>query len=547
MVTLPAPDSKFSGAMTHHHEPTGLPDAPHPRLSGPRVILALLVLVAVGTALGASVAGVKVPLGSRDESAAQAAASGPTWFAPYVDTTLTPALAFQQPDVNPAHDAVLGFVVAAPDEACRPSWGGYHGLDDAATALDLDRRVAQLRGRGGSAIVSFGGQRNDELAVACEDEGRLTDAYWAVAKRYGTDTLDFDIEGDALRDTAANARRAKAVRSVQRRAREAGGRLAVWVTLPVTPEGMRGDALAVVRSFLAAGVDLAGVNVMAMNLGSSDAPVRDMRDGIERATNATRGQVAAVYAQAGTDLGDAETWRKVGVTVMIGQNDVEGEQLSVAQARRLTRFFRTRGVGRVSMWSLNRDAQCGVTFPQVGVHSNLCSGVRQRPQQFSRTFARLGGSARKAARAVTSDAVRPYAATAGEDDPKRSPYPIWQPEQAYPADYKVVWRHAVYQARFYTQGDTPDAPAANGAEPWRLVGPVLRTDRAPKLPRMVKGTYPAWSADRTFRRGDKVLYRGLPYEAKWYTRGDVPGEPLPGGVPQPWQARFTWPGEPGPL
>ena len=46
-------------------------------------------------------------------------------------------------------DVVLGFVVADPDDACTPSWGGAYTLDEAATGLDLDRRIARYRERGG--------------------------------------------------------------------------------------------------------------------------------------------------------------------------------------------------------------------------------------------------------------------------------------------------------------------------------------------------------------------------------------------------------------
>ena len=114
--------------------------------------------------------------------------------------------------------------------------------------MDLDRRVAQTRGQGGDAIISFGGQANTELAMACDDAGKLGSAYKSVVERYTADTIDFDIEGEALHDTAANARRATAVKALQDEIRADGGRLAVWLTLPVTPDGLNPDALAVVRT-----------------------------------------------------------------------------------------------------------------------------------------------------------------------------------------------------------------------------------------------------------------------------------------------------------
>ena len=204
-------------------DPTTLPDAPEPRSSPVRVMLAMLVVVAAGA--GAFFAFRDVA--ETRIAQADAASRSATWFAPYIDATLTPTVAFQDRASNPARDVVLGFVVAGKtaDATCTPTWGTYETLDGAASKLDLDRRVAQVRGQGGDAIISFGGQANTELAVACDDADALRSAYRSVVDRYTADTIDFDIEGEALRDTAANARRAKAVKALQDEVRAGHGRL----------------------------------------------------------------------------------------------------------------------------------------------------------------------------------------------------------------------------------------------------------------------------------------------------------------------------------
>ncbi len=146
---------------------------------------------------------------------------------------------------------------------------------------------------------------------------------------------------------------------------------------------------------------------------------------------------------------------------------------------------------------------------------------------------------------MTSPTALPAVTSETTDDPARSPYPIWQPAQPYVAGYKVVWHQAVYVAKWYTQGHSPDAQnVAASDSPWRLVGPVLSTDRAPEIPTLPAGTHPRWSADTVFRSGDKVLYKGLPYQASWYTQGDVPGATGPNGTPSPWKALYRIPGEP---
>ena len=111
---------------------------------------------------------------------------------------------------------MLGFVVSDPKAACSPSWGGFYSFDQAAKALDLDRRVAQARGQGASVLGSFGGQANSELATGCTNQDALVGAYRSVLDRYHLAGLDFDIEGTAVDDTAATDRRAEAVRTLQR-------------------------------------------------------------------------------------------------------------------------------------------------------------------------------------------------------------------------------------------------------------------------------------------------------------------------------------------
>lgn len=525
-------------------DPATLPDAPEPKLSPWRVLAALLVLLALG---GGGFLVVR-DVTETETAKAQARGKAGPWFAPYVDATLTPTYAFQDRSSNPSGNAVLGFVVAGreADQACTPTWGAYETLDGAATAMDLDRRVAQLTGQGGDAILSFGGQANRELAVACEDPGKLRRAYADAIERYDVDTVDFDVEGAALADAEANGRRASAVKALQDERRAARSSLAVWLTLPVTPEGLNPDAIAVIEAMLNARVDLAGVNVMAMDFGVPSAS-KDMRGAILSSLDATRSQLSALFGRAGLRLGSASLWRKLGVTIMIGQNDVRGESVSIADAKAVADYVLEHGVGRAGIWSLNRDVQCGVTFAVVGTLSNVCSGVRQKPLQFSKTFGELRGSVRANAARVTGPDLLPEATTETRDDPARSPYPIWQPEQAYREGYKVVWHQAVYVAKWFTQGQTPDAANITAEQsPWRLIGPVLRTDRAPEIPKSPPGTHPRWAAPEIYHAGQKILYDGLPYQAKWWTQGDVPGEPGAGGAVSPWRPLYRVPGEPEP-
>ena len=493
-------------------------DPPRRKLSAWRVAVAALV-VAV------AVAGT-VKLVTRTTSAKAATPVTAPWFAPYVDTTLTPTSQFQIPSSNVAHSVVLGFVVADPTSACTPSWGGAYSLDQAEQSLSLDNRIARYRQLHGDVMVSFGGQANQELATTCTSVDGLTYAYLGVVNRYQLTTVDFDIEGATLTDTAALSRRADAVHNVQKTVRAAGGHLAVWLTLPASPTGLNAAGVQVVQSMLDAHVDLAGVNLMTMDFGSSKPTSTSMIDAVEQSLTAGQQQVQAAYPQAGDQLTTAQAWNKVGATPMIGQNDTADETFTTSDAQQLVNFADARGMGRLSFWSLNRDMPCGPNDPNPGQAANNCSGLAQQPLAFSAVFNQLTGRSASAASAVT-DAT---AAPTGPDNPLTSPYPIWETGGSYPAGTKVVWKHTIYQAKWWNQGQAPNTPVTGAsATPWLLIGPVLSGQNAVTNTTVPSGTYPAWSASSVYPAGSHVVYRGIGYQAKWWNQGVTPDASDPGG------------------
>jgi len=508
------------------------PEAPAERLSWLR--LGVLILVLAGLGAGGTFAVLRL----RD-------AAGPTaksWAVPYVDVTLTPTFEFQDPEANPANDVALAFVVADPEDGCAPSWGGAYSPDEAAASLELDRRISQLRSAGGNIVLSVGGLNNSELAVACTDQARLTDAYRQLVRRYDVATLDLDIEGTAVADQASLRRRALALAALQAERGKAGEPLAVWLTLPVAPEGLTADGLGAVRATLEGGVSLRGVNVMTMDFGSEPGTEPDMLELTTQALEATHRQLSDLYLRLGVQLTSSQVWSRIGATPMIGQNDVDAERFTLDDARGLATLAVEKGLGRVSMWSLNRDAGCRGTFTNVVVHSNTCSGVAQDALAFSSVFAGLPGSA-----VGTSgrDSVAIPNQEPTVDDPKTSPYPVWRLTALYVSRYKVVWHGVVYEAKWANQGVDPSAAGdAANPTPWSVIGPVSPTETAPAPSPMVTGVSDEWSSATVYGRGDRVLFDGLPYQARWSTTGDAPPTEYPIDPDEPWQPLFTVPGEP---
>ncbi len=470
---------------------------------------------------------------NRWEDARVAESTG-AFFAGYVDVTATPSYEFEDPAVKTGGSVVLSFVVASRTEPCTPSWGTFYGLDEAESALDLDRRVARLAQDGGEAIVSFGGLLNDELATACTDPGDLKDAYAEVIDRYRLSTVDLDIEGENLKDTDAGKRRAEALAALQSERAGTDTPLNVWLTLPVAPTGLTAEGTAAVAQFLEAGVDLAGVNVMTMDYGGSRPEGTSMLTASQNAADATHRQLQVLYERAGIEIGPQAAWRKIGLTPMIGQNDVKGEVFTLEDAKAFNIFAAERGVGRMSMWSLNRDGTCSENYADTTVVSDACSGIDQQGLQFAPILG--DGFEGRAATLGEEPVVEEAPEALVEDDPDTSPYPIWSDVGIYREDDRVVWHGNVYTAKYWTQGDLPDDPVLQAEEtPWTLLGPVLPDERPVPVVTAPAGLYPAWDAQAVYERGDRILVDGRVYEAKWWSQSDSPEAAEQGSDASPWE------------
>jgi chitinase len=442
-------------------------------------------------------------------------------FAGYVDVTATPPYPFESPADAPQSDVILAFIVAGTAEPCTPTWGTYYTLEAAQEELDLERRIAQLREVGGSVAVSFGGMLNDELAVSCTDVGQLEAAYRAVIDRYQLSHIDLDIEGPALTDVASQQRRATAIAQLQKSLADDDRPLNVWVTLPVDTNGLTSDGVNTVRTLTDAGVRLSGVNGMAMNFGGSKLATDSMFVAVRQASEALQAQVAALIP--------GSVWRQVGITVMIGQNDIPGEVFTIEDAKSLNQFALQTGPGLLSMWSLNRDSTCQPPLPKtVEVVQTDCSGVNQDGQNFADILA-AGATGELPSPTATPPPPTPEQAIV--DDPETSPYPIWDPQGAYPGGTRVVWKRKVYKARYWTTGITPGSVPAGSEDPWILVGPVMPGDTPAPLPTLPEGTYPKWREDKAYVAGDRVQLDNVGYEAKWWTKGQRPDEPAQGASP----------------
>lgn len=310
--------------------------------------------------------------GSPTVSPSESTGTGTTTsagFAPYVDTSLYPTFDLvASATATGVKDYNLAFVTDGG--GCTPKWGGVTDLASDAVAA----QIGALRAKGGDVRVSFGGAAGSELATTCSSADALATAYGKVVDAYDLTKVDFDVEGGALPDTAANTRRAQAIAKLQRQHPD----LDVSFTLPVMPEGLTQAGVDLLSNAKQNNVDIATVNIMAMDYGPAYSA--DMGTYAEQAATATQAQVKSVLG-----LSETAAWKAVAVTPMIGVNDVTTEIFKVDDATQLVNFARSKGLGWLSMWSATRDKQCSGGAKNYA--DATCSSILQDQYAFSKAFA----------------------------------------------------------------------------------------------------------------------------------------------------------------
>jgi len=291
-----------------------------------------------------------------------------TGFAPYVDTTEYPPYNLvstaRQTGVKQFN---LAFIVSGG--GCTPEWGGTTAIGDNPVAV----QIGALRAIGGDVRISFGGQAGDELALTCATAAQLEAAYQQVISAYDVHEVDFDIEGAALANTAANTLRDQALAALQQQ-----DNLQISFTVPVIPSGLDSGTVAMLAGAVQAGVRISAVDIMTMDYGDGAAPDPGGMMGsyaIDAAT-AADAQVASVLG-----ISDDTAWSRIAVTPMIGVNDITDEVFTLANARQLEAFAASKHLAWLSMWSAARDTGCSGGAQMAA--QPMCSSIAQSPGAFA--------------------------------------------------------------------------------------------------------------------------------------------------------------------
>jgi Cellulose binding domain/Glycosyl hydrolases family 18 len=292
---------------------------------------------------------------------------GSVFVAPYVDMGAwpTPSLTDMAGAGN-LKNFTLAFITAS---GCKAMW--FNAYDPRA-AWSRDQ-IDAIRSRGGDVKISFGGASGIELAQACSTAAATEAEYQAVVDAYNLKYIDLDIEGAAVADPTTIARRSQALKLLQ----TARPNVRVSLTLPVLPEGLTADGLNVVRSARDAGVSLDLVNIMAMDYQRSSG---DYGNFAVQAAQSTFSQLKGLYPSRT----DAQVWRMLGVTPMLGKND-DGGTYDQNDARQLVTFAKANHLGMLAFWEMTRDRNAcnGALY--------MCTNIPQQPYEFSKIFAGYTG------------------------------------------------------------------------------------------------------------------------------------------------------------
>jgi chitinase len=253
---------------------------------------------------------------------------------------------------------------------CSNIWGDTLPVGNDPT---IDGEISSAKAAGASVIVSSGGSAGEPISFTCTNQSTIDAAYQAIINDYGTNQLDFDIEGAAIADTAGIDRTFQAMKDLK-----ASNPSLVWsVTVPVLPSGLDSYGTSLLQDAQNMGVTIPVVNIMAMDYYQGNI---EMGNAAISAAQNTLNQMRAVNG--------SYSYANVGITPMIGVND-DGSTFTLSDASSVASWASSNGIGRLAFWSVDRDQAC--PGGNGGAASPTCSGVSESTGQFTGAFTGAGG------------------------------------------------------------------------------------------------------------------------------------------------------------
>lgn len=330
-------------------------------------------------ALIAGTAGAFALGGTSAQAAAAPATVLPTHvFAPYFEAYNgdNPVTLSQQ---SGAKYLIFAFLQTASAGSCTADWNGSTSQPIAQSTFGSD--ISQIQAAGGNVVPSFGGYSADstgtDIADSCTNVSAIAGQYEKVITTYNLTRIDLDIEANSLTNSAGITRRDEAVAKVEAWAKTNNRKVQFTYTMPVTPTGLSGPGVNVVKDAKAHGAYIRAVTAMTFDyyIGTT----REMATDTETAAQGVFNQLHSIYPTVTTGA----LWNRIGVIEMEGIDDYgAAETFTQADATTVLNWAKSKGLDEISFWALQRDnGGCPGTKG-----AGTCSGISQPTWFFSHTF-----------------------------------------------------------------------------------------------------------------------------------------------------------------
>jgi hypothetical protein len=256
----------------------------------------------------------------------------------------------------------MAFVLSSG--GCNPAWDGSRPLQGSTDA----NAIAAIRAGGGDVVPSFGGWSGNKLGPNCSTPEALAGAYQQVINAYSLKAIDIDIENsDEFESEVVQDRILTALKIVKQN--NPGIQTIVTFGTTTTGPNYWGNRLIERSAALGANIDI--YTLMPFDFGSSNI--------YQDTVNASEGLKNKLKATFGWT--DAQAYAHQGISGMNGLSDQQ-EVTSTSTWQDITSWAKSKSLGRLAFWSVNRDRGCA----GGGVVSN-CSGIAQPDWEFTRITA----------------------------------------------------------------------------------------------------------------------------------------------------------------
>ncbi|NSS93210.1 hypothetical protein HRG34_11205 [Enterococcus faecalis] len=284
----------------------------------------------------------------------------------------------------------IGPITVNPYVATIPSFGGKNNVDGTGKDLrvieNFSHQIKEFRNAGGDVMFTFGGEGTEPIGNALfKNYFKVEDAatmYKEMIQGYGLKNINFHYEEKYINDANAWSFNNDALKVVQT---DLGNHTpAVWYTVDTTIKGISKPAQNLIKDALKKGISIKGINILTTDYGVSSKD--NYYEVIKKSINTIKNQIQEIYKESGIKLTDEETYGKLGITPHIGKSSNTQEIFTHKDAENLKKYAQEKGIGMLSMISLNRDSNLAEEGKNPEIPQNIAyefSNIFNRQQEES--------------------------------------------------------------------------------------------------------------------------------------------------------------------